>query len=326
VFRKHGIRYSGHRFPYLRWDEERVDRLGLIGFQWDSSKVISWNSLDPSAFDKREWTSYQRILKTYKPVDADKSFSLPYVRKELVEIPVSVPDDDILIERLGLKNNGEMEKVWGSMLRKVRNRGELLVLQVHPERYRLYENALEKTLMLAKDGGDVWTAPLGEIARWWREKEKFDCKVERISGNRYRITAKCSDRATVLLKNGLMKNQGETFWDSSVVVEKREWEMESPVRPLIGVSPDASTEVTRFLKTEGFAHEIAKDGRSCSFFLDHKGSLEENERRQILESIERTRFPLIRFWRWPNKARYSLAVTGDIDGIDLWDFWRRFYG
>ena len=326
VFRTHGIRFSGYRYPYLRRDAERVDLLGKSGFEWDSSEVVSWHGLEAGRFDKREWDAYERILATYEAADADAVRVLPRMSGGLVEVPVSVPDDDILVERLRLDDDGTMVKVWAGMVRRVRERRELLVLQVHPERFEWYRRALESTLRLAREGKDVWAASLGEIARWWREREDFGFEIEKISDGRYRVVARCTDRATILLKKGLTRGSGSGLWGSAVTVDARTFEVESPVKPVIGVDPETPTAVVRFLKEEGFAHTVAEKEGNCSFFLRHRGFFGENEKRRILESVEEIRFPLVRFWRWPEGARYSLAVTGDIDGVDLLDFWGRFYG
>ena len=55
IFKKLNIPFSGYRFPYLRKDTERINRLREFGFQWDSSDVLSWNSWDPRLFSKQGW-------------------------------------------------------------------------------------------------------------------------------------------------------------------------------------------------------------------------------------------------------------------------------
>ena len=143
IFQKNGIRFSGYRFPFLKWDEEKIDFLENDGFLWESSKAVSWNSLNSEAFQNKRWLSYKKILNTYQAWDADDYIQLPTSRGHLIEIPVAVPDDDILIERLGLRDSQVIGAVWTRMINRVRERGKLLVLNVHPERYRIYKTALE---------------------------------------------------------------------------------------------------------------------------------------------------------------------------------------
>ncbi len=310
IFQQYNINYFGYRFPYLRQSEEKIDLLEAAGFKWDSSKVISWDSLNPEIVGKKGWAAYQKILKTYQAADAGKYATLPCIRKNIVEIPVSVPDDDILIERLGLRDTKSIAKIWRRMLSSVHENGELLVLQVHPERFWWYKNALEKILRLSKSWGDVWIAPIGEIANWWMEREKFNFNIERISNTRYKITANCTDRATVLQKDKIIK--------------RRVWEIESPRKPVIGLSPATAAEVVNFLKTEGFVYQITSNPHECNIFLGHKANSDKGWKERILKFIEKNKFPLIRFWRWPAGAKCSLAISGDIDYVDVWDYWERF--
>lgn len=325
IFRKYNISYSGYRFPYLRSDASRIDQLALQGFQWDSSEAISWNSLDPRKFDKREWKLYQRILQTYNASDADTSFALPFIRKGLVEIPVSVPDDDILIERLGLNDDELMKKIWEKMIRRIRERGELLVLQVHPERFRMYRHALEHLLILAKNWNDGWFATLDEICTWWKERHTFRFDVRKISNNRYRISAFCTDRATIEILNG-SRERVIPSQNADRTSKVKEWEMKCSKKPVIGIDPKTPAEVAHFIKSEGYAYEITEDPEECAVFLKECNQFTITDRHHLLRSIAKVQTPLIRFMRWPDRMKYGLSITGDIDGVDLWDFWGRFHG
>lgn len=326
IFNKHKIRWSGHRFPFLRWDEEKIDLLPGPKIEWDSSQVISWNSLNPKDFTEKAWQNYQKILRTYQPVNADDTRSLPRMRNGWVEIPVSVPDDDILVERLGLMDGELMSSIWQRMMQKVRDRGELLVLQLHPERFKCYTRALETLLGLARNQGDVWIASLGEITQWWKEKEKFSFNIEKVRPHRYRVITNSSDRATVLIQKDVKSDIKKQIPGFGVFVEEKCWEMESPVKPVIGVAPDMTRDTIGFLQEEGFAYEIMEDSNKCGYYLKHQNAFGEKEIKRILNDIRNSRFPLLRYWRWPNRCRYSLAVTGDIDNVTISDFLERFHG
>ena len=322
IFNRHGIRYSGFRFPFLRKDNERIQLLNETGFLWDSSEVISWNSLDPNLFHNKNWADYQKIIKTYNAVDADQTESLPYIQNGLVEIPISVPDDDIIIERLGIKDEQLIYSIWEKILCSVRERGELFVLQVHPERYCLYQHALKRILQLAGRWGDVWITSLKEIAKWWQEKEDFRLVVKRGMNNRYHIIPECTDRATLIVENaGSNHHHNET-----IVLKKEKCEIESQRKPIIGIDPDASSDVIDILRREGYPYEISIAHQDYSHFIKQKGKLNPIKKKSLLQSIHDNPFPLIRFWRWPNQFRYSFAITGDIDGVNLWDYGERFYG
>ena len=326
IFEHHGIRWSGYRFPLLRRNESLISLLKQAGFLWDSSDVVSWNSLSPDDFSEGRWKAYQMILKTYHPVDAEDTQILPQTVDGLVEMPVSVPDDDILIERLGLTDEEKIIGIWQRMLDKARERGELLVLQTHPERFEVYRSALEKIIQSARAYGDVWIAPLGGIARWWNEKRNFHFKMEKVSQYRYKVYAHCTERATPLMYDRATLLDESDLLKSAKVMHQKVWEVESSLIPVIGLKPGTPPEILDFLNHEGFASEMSENPKTCSAYLKHTGTHKQKGRKRIHELLETTNNPLFRFWRWPYNARSCLAISGDIDGVNLRDFWERLYG
>ena len=326
IFEHRGIRWSGYRFPLLRRNESLKPLLKQAGFLWDSSDVVSWNSLRSEDFSEERWQAYQMILETYRPVHAEDTQILPQTVNELVELPVSMPDDDILIERLGITDVETLIRIWQRMLDKARERGELLVLQTHPERFDVYRSALENIIQSAKAYGDVWIAPLGKIAQWWNEKHSFYFKMEEVSHYRYKVYAHCSDRATPLMYDrASLLDENDPFKHARVMKQKN-WKVESPVIPVIGLKSGTPPDILDLLNQEGFAFEITEHPETCSACLKYAGDPEEEGKRRMQEMLETTDNPLIRFWRWPNAARCCLAISGDIDGVDLRDFWERFHG
>lgn len=326
IFEKHGIPWSGFRYPFLRCDEEKIDILSREGFQWDSSRVISWNHLKPEDFTPTTWRAFQNILKTYRPLNADDCQTLPTVNGDLIEIPVSVPDDDMLIERLRIKNSHRLKDIWNRMLSEIQEKGEIFVFQVHPERFFEFRTAVERLIHKAAGDGNVWFTSLGELTDWWRERKEFHFNVAKVSQNRFRIRAECSDRATVLWKNGHKNSRGDRFVKNASVVDDRIWEIKSPAKPVIGIGLNTPADVVDFIANEGYAYEVAGRPEDCNCFidcLDYRGRKTEKD---LIKQIEDCKYPLVRFWRWPNKAHYAFSVTGDIDGVDLRDFWERFHG
>jgi peptidoglycan/xylan/chitin deacetylase (PgdA/CDA1 family) len=326
IFEHHGLHWSGYRFPLLRRDDSSKSLLKQAGFLWDSSDVVSWNSLKSDDFSEERWQAYQRILETYHPVHSEDTQILPQIVDGLVEMPVSVPDDDIIIERLGLTDTEKIISIWRRMLDETRERGELLVLQIHPERFDVYRSALENIIQSARAYGDVWIAPLGQIARWWNEKRGFHFKLKEASHRRYTVSAHCSDRATPLILDHASLLDGGNPFKHARVMQKRSWEIESPTIPVIGLKPSTSPEILDLLNQEGFTFEITEYPENCSACLKHAGVPKEEGKKRIYEMLKTTEYPLVRFWRWPNAARCCLAISGDIDSVDLRDFWERFYG
>ena len=321
-----GIDNLGHRFPFLRKNEGAINLIGEQAYRWDSSVVVSWNSLDSGLFEKQAWNNYQNILKTYDARDADEEAVLPYFIDGLVEIPVSVPDDDILVERLGLDDSETMKVIWKRMVCRARERGDLLVMQVHPERYHEYKASLEAVLRFAVGQNDVWLASLNEVADWWRDRDHIAFNVSEVEKNRYRIAWQGSKRATVLVKNNTRRRNKSELWGGAVAEKSRAWEIESPVRPMIGLHPNSSHWVGDFLKREGFVFEISDCPEAYSLFLNLSKLRDRKTEIEVWKKIDRVKQVLIRVWRWPGGARYALSVTGDVDAVDLIDYWGRFHG
>jgi peptidoglycan/xylan/chitin deacetylase (PgdA/CDA1 family) len=325
VFNRHGINYSGFRFPYLRRNKVAMDLLLEAGFQWDSSEVISWNLPNPDLFDPATLKVYQSILNSYEPDSADQMPALPEMRGKMVEIPVSVPDDDILVDRLGLRECSKMSEIWQYMARQVRDRGEVLVMQVHPERFLMYQKSLQNLLEVISGQDGAWSVTMGELAEWWKERNNFSFSVVEKSCECFIVKALCTKRATVLYKPEGVRVECIDPAEAEVM-EQMTWEVAGKCRPVIGVSRRSSPELVRFLKEEGFCCEITGQQDKCSVFFDHQGIMDYEDKKRILKSIYQTVHPVIRFWRWPEQKRFVLAITGDIDGVNIWDFWRRFYG
>ncbi len=326
VFEKANIKWSGFRFPFLRYDEERLQLLANTGFSWDSSRVISWSSLEFDEFSDERWKSYQTILDTYQAIDSKTTYTLPEMRGNLVEIPVSVPDDDILIERLGIHDKDQLQDIWLKILSRVRDDESMFIAQLHPERFSMFQEALKGVLQAVQGNDDVWTASMDDISKWWRDKETFRFEVKRKRKNMYSITAHCDARTTVLVRSDAMVGNRVNIWNDAVKMDARSWEMESSTKPIIGVHPKSVEKIGPFLRGEGFAFELAEKPQDYSFYVNQKKLFDYTEKKVLLDSINKSTKPLIRFWRWPDQSKYCLSITGDIDCVTVGDFWERLNG
>ena len=99
----------------------------------------------------------------------------------------------------------------------------------------------------------------------------------------------------------------------------------APLRPFIGLSPVTSTRLAHFLRQQGYIVEISTESDRYSYFFDYAEFIAEHER-SLLAQIEETDRPLVRLGRWPDGAYSALAITGDIDGLTVWDYGLRFLG
>ncbi len=324
VFKSCRVPFSGFRAPFLRTNPTTQPVLANLGFPFDSSHSLYWDVVEPDGDFPGTWSEYERLLEFYQARPAAEYLSLPHIYNGILELPVSLPDDEALVERLGITHKWAISAVWRDMLQKSHERGELFIIQLHPERIRLCEAALNDCIEQGKRlSPSVWTASLQEITEWWGEKQGFGWEIDEARPGRYRIKATCSDRASILVKNGLPDCPTQSWDDSYQLVPQREFVMESPVLPVIGLDEQAPLALSEFLLQEGYAVERTEHPERCSVFLGNIDSFTRADEKPLVERLDAVATPLVRFWRWPEKAKSAMAVTGDIDSITLVDFaWR----
>jgi len=231
-----------------------------------------------------------------------------------------------MVDRLGITDEEEVREIWGAILRETYERGELFTLALHHERVGLCGGALESVLQQAA-GLDppVWLTTLGEVARWWNERGEFNFEVSSEGDGRYAIKANCSERATILLRNCGVDKPTADWSGRYETIEAREFVVESPRRPFVGVAPDSSPDAIEFLRREGFVVEESDQPANYGIYLADLTDFQEADEKPLAEALEDSNAPLIRYWRWPNKARSALAITGDIDSMTLFDFFMRIF-
>ncbi len=327
IFKKYGIKFHGFRAPYTRWNKDTFLAIQELAFLWESSKTVLWDVLNKykSILPEKNWKAYKKVLKLYNPIDASAHPVLPEIKENFVEIPVSLPDDEIMTDRLNLSPE-TIQKVWKEILKITYERGELFTLQIHPERFKLLKKII---IEVVKDGKNytpkIWIANLSEIAKWWREKSKFSAKIREVDNGNYKIVFNCSHRATILCRNVLpLQNQIEPWYNSyqRVIAPSNELQIQSKLRPVIGIGSNCSQTLKNFLEGEGYILEQGKKENYGIYFEDIKDFNEF----EILKQIEKGDLPLIRFWRWPDGTRSCLSIAGDIDSLTLIDFFMRIFG
>lgn len=158
-FTRHGLRSRGFRAPYLSSDETTIALLQERKLLFDSSESrFLLPQGHPIADDAMRLAAIRYHEVVRGPI-------LPDVRGSLVEIPVALPDDEILVDGLKISNPSTLTDVFMAMFREARSSGSLLVLQVHPERFHLCLEAVKAVLIEATEAG-AWKATLSEVAAW----------------------------------------------------------------------------------------------------------------------------------------------------------------
>ena len=302
-------------------------RLGLAaedGFQYSSNRVAHWDSINETEFGPSRWASYHKAVDLYSSGPAQTTTLLPRFVKGMVEIPVSIPDDEALVERLRITSTEDKAAIWCDILERTHARGEIFTLSLHPERIHYCEDALEAVLARAKRmSPSVWIAPLKDVASWWQERSEFSLSGTEVSEGRYAIKAKTSSKGTVLVR-GAERNGWLKPWHGAYsAAPDQEFEMRSTLKPFVGIQPSASDNLAGFLADEGYIVERSSDSGPYGVYLDALDVPDEAAKKDVVDRIEQSDAPVVRLWRWPEGARSCLAITGDIDSITLVDFFMR---
>jgi peptidoglycan/xylan/chitin deacetylase (PgdA/CDA1 family) len=315
IFERYGIQPTGFRGPYLRYNEATLGVLRALGFRYHSSQAVVFPLL-ASDSDAGATSRYDLALRLYSAIDARRIAVMPRLRDRLVDIPVAVPDDEILLDRLRLDETARSAE-WRHILGITYARGELFTIQLHPERIDELAEALRATLADARRlRPAVYVARLDEIASWWLRRSCFALRVTRSGEHRARVRLDADDHATLLIR-GLGVAQAP-WYGRDAICELRDFDVESARLPVVGVSHRSPAAVRRFLAEEGFAIELSDDGGAYGAHVDVTDA--EWSEAEVLSTIETAPGPLVRVWRWPDGARSALAATGDVDALTLRDF------
>jgi peptidoglycan/xylan/chitin deacetylase (PgdA/CDA1 family) len=326
IFKNNDIPYVGFRAPFLRVNQNTTPILSNLCFLYHSSRVLYWPVIDLKNFSPYARNNHNLLLEFCAPLDATRYFSLPKFENGLVEIPVSLPDDETIIERLGVFDKKKISEIWLEMLQKIYQNGELFILSLHPERIDYCDSALADVLQKAREyDPSVWIATMKEIAEWWRERAAFNLQVLPAGPGKFSVHAECSDRAVVVVKNASVNVPVDEWFDGQKIVNDHYFTVESPVPPVIGVSPDSSAAAVNFLRAEGYIVEVSNSPGNFGLYLDDLGQIAPADEKMLAQRIQQSKAPLIRFWRWPDRARSAMSVTGDIDSLTVTDFVLRVF-
>jgi len=159
TFARHGLPARGFRAPYLSASDTTLRLLRERAFTFDSSAakyVLPENDpLSKEAIRLTE-TRYGRV---------QRGVALPRTEGDLVELPIALPDDEILADGLGIRNGATLQGIFERMMAATHDAGSLLVFQIHPERFPLFSEPIGEVLARAHDLG-AWCASLSEVASW----------------------------------------------------------------------------------------------------------------------------------------------------------------
>jgi peptidoglycan/xylan/chitin deacetylase (PgdA/CDA1 family) len=324
VFSSLGIPAAGFRSPYMQFGDGLAHALEEAGLAYVSNKSVIWDVVPLDSLDVGARNAYERAIEFYQPEKAREEPALPRFYGNLIEIPVSLPDDEMLVDRLDGGRNGLAEEAWSRILDETHERGELFTLLLHPERIGPCSSALSALLSRARaKEPSVWIARMDQIADWWRARSEATVAATE-ADERLRVTWDGPEGLSVMARNVQVlsptrKGAGEYEHVESPLV------LNTITRPFVGVPEGASEESVLKLRQLGYIVERSDRPEKYSTYLDDL-SVSVGNIRSVTSSIENSGQPLVKFSRWPGDNRSALAITGDIDALTIWDYGLRFLG
>jgi peptidoglycan/xylan/chitin deacetylase (PgdA/CDA1 family) len=320
VFDRYGIEVHGLRCPYLGWSELLADLLPPGRFAYSSNRAIDWGVALADDEVPGSRSSSAVLERLYRPAAAEDTVCTPSTYASgIVEIPVSLPDDLELMDNQGLDSEG-VTQVWNGILRQTYQQGGSFVLMFHPELAWQCSQPLKQILGQARElQPRVWLARLSDIAGWWQESARFSVRAVHATG-RLRLAFDCTDRATVLAK-GLELDGSAVPWDGAYAqLQVRTIEVPAQPRPFVGLPADAPDTTVSFLREQGYILDTGDTGSLCAIYLDTDALTGLDSNVALIEAIEASPGPLVRYWRWPDGAKSALCISGDLDALTLLDY------
>jgi peptidoglycan/xylan/chitin deacetylase (PgdA/CDA1 family) len=317
LFRDAGIPFSGFRAPMLRGNAATGQVVRELGFLYDSTRPVAV----PTEASGDEQPAVRRALRTVLAA-ADGAPLRPELRDGVVHVPVALPDDALMVDRLGF-GPAQQAAAWRAVLDATWRRGELFTLRLHPERIYECGEALGEVLADARARRPaVWIATLDRIARWWLRRAEARLSLHETEPGRWRIALEGDANATLVVRN-LAEGDTEPWFGADRVARAREFEAASARKPVVGVSSRSPLAVLRFLAEEGYAAEVADDSSRVGAWVDAPG--EAVDEAAVLAAVTASDGPVVRIGRWPAGARSALAITGEIACLTLRDLALRLF-
>ncbi len=333
VFQNNKIPYQGFRNPYLGWTQESLAIYAALGLSYESNMAILHDVVDLNAFSPLLRSGYAKSLRLFQAAPCSIYGLRPRFEGALLRIPTSIPDDEMLFDRLRITDQQEVGHIWSKVMQRVYDRGGLYTLNFHPERGVLCKPALEELLSYARSRPlPVWVARIGDVAQWWKEHSEFRQNITPLDSNRWQVEATCTPRATLLARHLIVEDQVATPWfGSDIRVQSHSFIVRAPQCPCIGISPATSQQVVNFLYEQGypFVRCTQEEAHNYACYLDLPEGMgitaqEQLQRKSALvQQIEELEAPLLHFGCWPDGNRAALAISGDIDSVTVQDFFLR---
>jgi hypothetical protein len=167
----HGLRHDGRDLASARLLARRLPAMRAHAAEWRSigfrspATQRSWELMPRLGFT---YDSSYTDTDPYEPQPGGCCTYLPFCNGDLVELPITLPQDHTLFEILQRPDG----RLWIEKAHEIRERGGLVLVLAHPDYARDARLATAWQKLLAEFAGDdsAWLALPREVATWWRHR------------------------------------------------------------------------------------------------------------------------------------------------------------
>lgn len=178
----HGLFHDGRDVASLRTLKRRLPRIRGYAERWQAvgfrspATLRSWELMPLLGFD---YDSSYSDTAPFEPQPGGCCSWLPYMIKDLVELPITLPQDHTLFELLGHRDG----TIWLEKARFLRDQGGMALMLTHPDYIdnpRLLTSYADFLDEFADDE-EAWRALPGQLSAWWRRRAATT--LQRVQGN-----------------------------------------------------------------------------------------------------------------------------------------------
>jgi len=329
IFDRHSMPWQGFRNPYLGWTSGSVVDCAELGVAYDSNEAVDHDISGLNLIQPELASGYSLSLSLYQALPCTAYNLRPRREDGLVRVPISIPDDEMLFDRLRL-NVATVGQVWSVVMQKVYDLGGVYALNLHPERGMLCRGALDTLLQYAaRLPLPVWLDRMDAIADWWRRRCQATLQVTPSGEGRWDVTADAPDEAVLLVRNLTVDDApSEEWFGSDRLVRARRVHVQADRCPVVALSERTPPPVAAFLREQGYPVVCVTEEESAAYalYLDEPEGLGLDRRERaarcsrLVQLVETAEVPLVRLGLWPNGSRAALAISSDVDSITVQDF------
>jgi peptidoglycan/xylan/chitin deacetylase (PgdA/CDA1 family) len=190
----HGYRHDGRDFASLQEFRSRLPGIRRRAEEWNAegfrapSSLRVWDWMPELGFD---YDSSYSDTAPFEPQPGGCCSLLPFFNRDLVELPITMPQDHTMFEILGEPD----ERLWREKGALVRERKGMALMLTHPDyatpdRVAAYARLLERY----RDDETAWRALPAEVSSWWRDRAASGVEPD---GRGWRVAGPAAARGRV---------------------------------------------------------------------------------------------------------------------------------